>query len=381
MNQSFFSVDVIIPLFNDSINIRYAIDSLLEQTYPIKNIIVVDDGSTDGSAEMIERLYSKDNRIKLVRSLHKGVSGARNVGIKIASSEFIGFLDSDDIWDRDKLRLQMDLFQANPNLGAIYCRYSVLDNEGVLRPERWVMEPSVKGDIFNTLLEGNQISGSASAVVVKRKFLNLVGEFDESLRSGEDWDMWLRLSRVCEYSFIDKNLLYIRQKNQNSRENLRQLWFKYDDNLSMWSKWPKEVSGNNKVLDLIRERCYYNYCISSRLSLIRSLKTALLMDRRFRKKMHPTIYNAMIGSILKILYKISLLKLEAYLSRLNAEIRTKTYKLKNLIKMKLSIAKTFILETPDLIAGKIATSYKWAGPFKRALIKILGSIFRKINDD
>jgi len=381
MNQSFFSVDVVVPLFNDSINLRYAIDSLLEQTYPIKNIIVVDDGSTDDSAEMVERLYSKENRVKLVRSEHKGVSGARNVGIKIAGSEFIGFLDSDDIWDRDKLRLQMDLFQANPNLGAIYCGYSVIDNEGVLRPERWVMEPSLEGDIFNTLLEGNQISGSASAVVVKRKFLNLVGEFDESLNFCEDWDIWIRLSRVCVFSFIDKKLLYIRQKNQKNRENLSRLWIKYDQHLRMWSKWPKEVSLNNEVLNLIRERCYYNYCISSRLSLIRSLKTALLMDRRFRKKMHPIIYNAVIGSIIKILYKISLLKLEAYSSRLNAQIRTKTYETKNLIKMKLSIARTFILETPDLIAGKIATRYKWAGPFKRTLIKIVGSIFRKINDD
>lgn len=364
MNCNNPSIDVIVPLFNDSKNIRFAIDSLLGQTQPISAIIIVDDGSTDGSAEMVEKLYSSDSKIKLVRSQHRGISGARNAGLKFANSEFIGFLDSDDIWDRDKLRLQIQAFQNRPNLGAIYCKYSIIDNSGALRPERWVMDPKLEGNIFNSLLAGNQISGSASAVLVRKKYLDLVGDFDESLRFCEDWDMWIRLSRVCTFSFVDRDLVHIRQNDLRSRENLRVRWDKYDAHLSMWSKWPKEVSTNSEVLKLIRDRCYYHYCVSGRISLGRSLKCAFLMDRRFKDKMHPKIYKASIGSIGIILFKISILKLDETL-----------YETKNLLRIKLSIAKTFILELPGLILGKIASRYKWAGPLKRRLISKFRSNF------
>lgn len=360
------SIDVIVPLFNDAKNIRFAIDSLLGQTQSINNIIIVDDGSTDGSAEMVEKLYSRDSKIKLVRSQHRGISGARNAGLKFSNSEFIGFLDSDDVWDRDKLRLQMQVFQDRPNLGVIYCKYSVIDNDGVLRPERWVMDPKLEGDIFNDLLAGNQISGSASAVLVRKKYLDLVGEFDESLRFCEDWDMWIRLSRVCTFSFVDQILVHIRQNDLRGRENLRVRWDKYDAHLRMWSKWPKEVSVNSEVLKLIRDRCYFHYCVSSRISLGRSLKCAFLMDRRFKDKMHPKIYTASIGSIGLILFKISILKLDEFL-----------YEAKNILRVRLSIVKTFILELPDLILGKIASRYKWVGPLKRKLITMYRSMFPK----
>jgi len=180
-------VTIIIPAYNQGYYLGEAIQSCLNQTYPNIEIIVVDDGSTDNTQEVA---HSYNNpKIKYLYKQNGGLSSARNAGIRAASGEYLSFLDSDDMFLPPKIELLMDKFKANPELGFVAGHALLIDQRGKVIPKKF--ETFLPSPIQNLIL-GNPFH--VGSVMIKKEWQEKIGYFDETLRSYEDWDYWLRLA-------------------------------------------------------------------------------------------------------------------------------------------------------------------------------------------
>ena len=204
-------VSVIIPAYNAAWCVRRAVDSVLAQSFRDYELIVVDDGSQDETAAI---LASYGDALRVVSKPNGGLSSARNAGIAAARGEFVAFLDADDWWLPAKLARQVALMDARPDL--LFCATA----SGVQTPtgERladWrcgAADDSALASIFAT---NAHVAGSGSAVLAKRAAFARAGGFDESLRSLEDIDMWMRLAALGGFACIDEALAVI-EKSANS---------------------------------------------------------------------------------------------------------------------------------------------------------------------
>lgn len=233
------SIDVVIPVYNGERFILQALFSVAQQTYPPDRIIVVDDGSTDNTPELV-RGFKTDIPVEYVRKSNGGLSSARNAGISMCIGDFIAFLDADDEWYPEKLEEQINVFQKSDlqNLGVVYCGYNIIDENGNRTDKYFVLEldPSIRGNVFDRLLEANKIAGSGSGVLVRRESFEKVGGFDESLRACEDWDMWLRLAEYYEFDFASKELVKIRRHHGNMQRDTMHM---FANVLMFYEKWLK----------------------------------------------------------------------------------------------------------------------------------------------
>lgn len=183
-------VSVIIPTFNRGWILQEAIDSVLAQDYVNFELIVVDDGSTDNTAEI---LSGYRDRITVLAQRNQGVSAARNRGIQAAAGELIAFLDSDDLWLPPKLSRQVEFF--NDRRDALICQTEEIWIRNGIRVNPKIRHQKPSGMIFNRSLELCLVS--PSAVIIRRRLFDHVGFFDENLPACEDYDLWLRVS--CRY--------------------------------------------------------------------------------------------------------------------------------------------------------------------------------------
>ena len=193
-------VSVIIPTYNRSWCLSEAIDSVLSQTYHNTELIVVDDGSTDGTPALLARY---GNRLRCLRQTNRGVSAARNHGIQAADGVLIAFLDSDDTWQPDKLARQVDFFDRQPAAKICQTEETWIRRGVRVNPKRRHRKPS--GWIFEASLALCLVS--PSAVMMRRELLEEMGGFDESLPACEDYDLWLRVSLRYPIHLIDDALV------------------------------------------------------------------------------------------------------------------------------------------------------------------------------
>lgn len=189
-------VSVVIPTYNRADLIKETIYSVLEQTYDKFEIIVVDDGSSDNTKEVVRDI--KDERIKYFYQENKGLpAAARNAGLRQSKGEFIAFLDSDDLWKPDKLQKQLNAFKKYPQLllvatnGDFFPKFQVYHH---INKNKWLS--------FEVLLKMNWIANSS--ILMKSQNISLFGYLDENpaLRAIEDWDYWLRLSKSKKSSVL-----------------------------------------------------------------------------------------------------------------------------------------------------------------------------------
>jgi glycosyltransferase involved in cell wall biosynthesis len=197
-------VSVVIPVFNRPAAVRRAIRSVLTQTFHDFEILVVDDASTDDTAETIVAFH--DPRIKLIRhDQRRGGSAARNTGISASSAPFIAFLDSDDEWMPGKLERQLDLFErCGDRLGLTYTGTERVYADGSAD----VYIPIRQENMFRSLLTTNVI-GETSVGMVRRSVLLATGNFDESLPASQEMDLWLRISERFDVDFIAEALVRV----------------------------------------------------------------------------------------------------------------------------------------------------------------------------
>lgn len=238
-------VSVVIPAFNAAPFIRRAIASAQAQTYPAFEIIVVDDGSTDSTAEIVEELAGQDSRIRLVRQSNAGVAAARNAGIDRARGAYIAPLDADDLWHPDKLRCQMDAIARCPGRFVLaYSWFAVIDESDRLVAIPGDL-PEYEGWAYAALLTGNFI-GNASAPLMRRSLLVEIGGYDSSLRSMnaqgcEDWQLYLAMAERGEISLVRRFLVGYRQYTSSMSGNVWQMKRSYDLVLSQARKRHPEL--------------------------------------------------------------------------------------------------------------------------------------------
>jgi len=211
-------VSVIIPTYNRAHLLKIAVASVLSQYFVDLEVLIVDDGSEDGTADVCAGFAARDMRVRYIVQQNKGPNAARNAGIRIARGEFIAFLDSDDYWAPIKLLEQLELFGDNGSLGAVYCDWASVDESGNITPginRTTFTLPSMQ----EALLYDNVVHGSASAVLIRRECFTRVGLFDEALWGNEDWDMWLRLAQHYQFAKVPQVLVYLLQHEDQSQHN------------------------------------------------------------------------------------------------------------------------------------------------------------------
>ncbi|MGA1980071.1 MAG: glycosyltransferase [Sedimentisphaerales bacterium] len=210
------TVSIIIPTYNRSRLIARAVKSVLNQTYQNFELIIVDDGSTDDTREIVAGF--NDKRIRYVRhEENKGEAAARNTGIKVARGGYIAYQDSDDEWFPEKLARQMELLEnASPQVGVIYTGFWKMENlRKTYIPFSWVNQKN--GDIHRELLKGNFIG--SPVVLIKKDCFNRVGLFDERLRNLVDWEMWIRISKLYHFRCVDEPLVIAHYGSDNVSDN------------------------------------------------------------------------------------------------------------------------------------------------------------------
>ena len=208
-------ISVIIPVFNGEKTIKETIDSILNQTFKDIEIIIINDGSTDATLATIKEI--SDSRIKVFSYSNAGLSASRNRGISQAKGEYISFIDADDLWTPDKLELQWQALQKNPQATVAYSWTDYIDQSSkFLKPGRRI---KVNGDAFSKLLVTNFLENGSNPLISKEA-LEKVGGFDESLTAAEDKDMWLRLAANYEFVCVEKPQILYRTSTTSMSTNL-----------------------------------------------------------------------------------------------------------------------------------------------------------------
>jgi glycosyltransferase involved in cell wall biosynthesis len=229
-------VSVVVPTFNRAYCLPATLDSVLQQTHQELEVIIVDDGSTDGTRDLIANRYSRDPRIRYCFQENRGVTAARNEGIKLAQGEYLALLDSDDTWMPWKLQLQLACLERCPQIGMVWTDMDAVGPDGTIinksylrtmyEAYRWFKDDQLfsntyplaqiapklasvagggnlfTGDIFSQMVMGNLVH--TSTVLLRRERLNAVQTFNEELRvSGEDYDFHLRTCKAGPVGFIN----------------------------------------------------------------------------------------------------------------------------------------------------------------------------------
>jgi len=192
MKKNNIEISVIIPTWNRKLLLLEAVKSVLEQSYKVKEIIICDDGSTDGTRKLIKNKFKNHKIVKYIYTKHVGLPGiVRNIGIKKSSGNWVAFLDSDDIWYKDKLKKQIELIYKY-NCKAI-CT-NVLQVNSFISKEEVLYSKNLMKLNFKKLLKKNLIH--TSTVLIKKQILNKVNYFSENkgLVVGEDYNLWLKIS-------------------------------------------------------------------------------------------------------------------------------------------------------------------------------------------
>lgn len=220
-------VSVITTSYNHIEFVEKSIRSILNQTYSNLEIIVVDDGSTDGSQDVIEKI--KDNRINFLRIYQNRLFHPRNLALKYATGEYIAFQNSDDIWKLNKLEEQLKVIEKNKNIGACFTQVEIIDKYGKLAHDTWAngLFCDKNRDRFSWLRrlfdKGNCLC--ISSALVRREILEKVGDFRASLFQLSDFDMWIRVLGISGIYMVEKPLTQnrvvkgknISEPNENSK--------------------------------------------------------------------------------------------------------------------------------------------------------------------
>ena len=211
-------VSVVVPTYNRAYIIERAVKSILNQTYSNIEVIIVDDGSTDNTCQVVEELL--DSRIRYIKNpKNSGVSHARNLGIAASTGKYIAFQDSDDVWRTDKLEKQMKCMKEN-DYGMVYCAFEREFQDGavVYYPPKDMPLEKKQGNILKSLLERNLVS--TQTMLVKKEVFEKVGFFNKGMSNLEDYELAVRIAKEYEIGMVDEPLvrLYTMSDSINSNQ-------------------------------------------------------------------------------------------------------------------------------------------------------------------
>lgn len=203
-------VSVIIPAYNRKNYLKYAVNSVLNQTYTDFELIIVDDGSTDGTGDMV-RSYN-DLRIKYIYQNNQGNHSARNTGIKNAKGKYIALLDSDDMWHAEKLEKQVNILEKHSDIGLVYCGTLLVDENNNLFGKKPLIRHS--GYVLDKLLMNNFLYNGSNPLI-RQECIKKAGLFDEHLKRMLDWDFYLRIALYFKFHAIKEYLVLYRVHDES----------------------------------------------------------------------------------------------------------------------------------------------------------------------
>jgi len=237
-------ISIIIPTFNKANFLPKAIQSVFNQTYQNFELIVVDDGSTDNTKEVVKKFQTKDKRIKyFFQENSGGAAKPKNVGIKNASGEYIAILDADDEWLSEKLELQLKLLE-DQRLDFVGCYSLVIDAQNNFKSIYII--PNYKNVLDNILMR--DYMGSGSSMMYRKDIFDKSGLFDENLKTAQDWEMRIRLAQEYKFAPVEKVLFkyYVHENNISSsvpyKEKLKDLDYIYNKYIAYYQNNPKLYS-------------------------------------------------------------------------------------------------------------------------------------------
>ena len=247
------SVSVVIPTYNCAHLLPQAIESVVRQSHQVSEIIVVDDGSTDQTAECVQPFLSQ---IRYIRQENRGLAGARNRGIRESKGAVVAFLDADDLWLSDKIERQLPLFNSSPDVALTFTDAHVLSSSGRAMPTFMFGKGAREGHIFDVLLRSSFILPSTA--MITRECFNDVGLFDEGLLCVEDLDLWLRISHKYQVKMIPEPLaVWRRQEGSLTTKKVKM----GASSIQVYKKWLARSSGLNRTEAKIVRRqiskCYF----------------------------------------------------------------------------------------------------------------------------
>lgn len=198
-------VSVIIPAWNSADTLARCLDSVFAQTWSRREIVVVDDGSTDATPDV---LAAYGDRLRAIRQANAGPSAARNRGLREARGAYVAFLDADDHWLPEKLQRQVTLLEARPDIGFCSTATTVVDADAAFLRD-WPCRQGNAPLLETLFMHSAAVSGSTSGVLARRELLQAAAGFDENLRGFEDPDLWIRLAAVSGYACIAEPLTVV----------------------------------------------------------------------------------------------------------------------------------------------------------------------------
>lgn len=203
-------VSVIMPAYNARATIIEAVDSALNQTHPAVEIIIVDDGSSDSTLDLLRQHYGNHPQIKLFQQANAGPSAARNHAIRHANGQWLHFLDSDDRLHPTKIARSLARAAEVPNAAVVYGPAIIIDAAGQPIAQQWAFPPLPSGDVFCHWITGTMANGQYGVLpsfMVKTEAVHAVGGFDEAIFGSEDWDMWIKLAGRFAFAALDETLV------------------------------------------------------------------------------------------------------------------------------------------------------------------------------
>jgi glycosyltransferase involved in cell wall biosynthesis len=208
-------ISVVVPVFNGERYLEKTLRSALAQTYQPLEVVVVDDGSTDGTSDIIAAIAASDSRLRPFRKEKGGVAAARNYGISQARGKLVAMLDADDLWHPEKVARQVAVMNSSSdNVGLVYCWAIEIDENDTVIPslKQIGTKQSHQGQVTAQLATGCFVETS-SAPLIKKACIEQVGGYDIDLQpqGAEDWKLYLALSGVCEFAVIPEYLVGYRQ--------------------------------------------------------------------------------------------------------------------------------------------------------------------------
>ncbi|MGI9533465.1 MAG: glycosyltransferase family 2 protein [Thermodesulfobacteriota bacterium] len=296
-------VSVILPTFNRSNFITFSINSLLSQTYKNIEIIVVDDGSTD-ETEHIIKLFN-DSRIRYIKlDDNHGANFARNIGLRNALGEFVTFLDSDDEFMVLKIEKELNVLLTNKSIGLVYsglCQYHVDDAK---KENLRTTIPKFRGDIYNEILYRNVI-GTPSPLIRKECF-EKVGFFDETMKSCQDWEMWIRISKHYKVEYLNEPFMFMCVHGNQISTNLE---FKIQGMETILNKYKPYMKDKNKLSSFMRKiGIFHSLNNNKRQSIIYLSKTIKLFPLNYLNYFHLILVSISITIHKNLVKRLSLLK-------------------------------------------------------------------------
>lgn len=270
-------VTIVVPSYNRADYIAETIESLLIQTYQNREIIVIDDGSTDNTKEIVERYVPQ---VQYVYQQNSERGASRNHGLRLAKGEYISFLDSDDLWLPEKLAADVEFIEARPNVGVVYTDALQIDSEGNYLKKLNAGRHS--GEVTGNILRENFVKIGAHLILTdKAREIEGFNE-DRELSGSEDWEFWVRLSTITEFAFNPVAFVKIRTHEANTMSNPEGMERSMNCSVRLLEESPLLSNEQKKILIYRKANIALvnaiNYCsVKERRRSISELKRAVSM--------------------------------------------------------------------------------------------------------